>query len=343
MVTLAQRVTVGAGGTPKLARHACTVGRFIGRYALTSRAGSGDPGDPKVGGKSMRAARVMLGVVMLATAFSTGGARAEDAGAIQPQAAMPMMSPPVAAVLPSSRSVQVGMPATAFATMINMGAGMATGCGMAPAAQMPGTFMYQSTDPHTNRPIGMPNSPMDMPMGGSQTFMFAFTPTAPMNPTDMVMNFSCANTGPADVHPGLNTFLMSASTTPVPDMVAVAATLGNDGIVNVPGVDGTGAFAVATVNMGAGGTITASADTGGVGLPLDLNVCQTDPGTGQCVSTMGPEVTTPVNARTTPTFAVFVGGHGTVTFDPAANRVFVRFTDAAGLVRGATSVAVRTQ
>jgi hypothetical protein len=253
------------------------------------------------------------------------------------------MSPPVAAVLPSSRSVHVGTPATAFATMINMGSGMATGCGMAPAGQMPGMFMYQATDPHTNQPIGMPNSPMDMPMGGSQTFMFAFTPTAPMDPTDMVMNFSCTNTGPAAMHPGLNTLLISASPTPVPDMVALAATLGNDGIVNVPGANGTGAFAVATVNMGAGGTISASADTGGVVLPVGLQLCQTDPGTGHCVSNVGPTVTAPVDTGTTPTFAIFVAGHGAIPFDPAANRVFVRFTDAAGLVRGATSVAVRTQ
>ena len=227
--------------------------------------------------------------------------------------------------------------------MINMGSGMATACGMAPSGQMPGMFMYQATDPHTNQPIGMPNSPMDMPMGGSQTFMFAFTPTAPMDPTDMAMTFSCTNTGPADVHPGLNTLLISASMTPVPDMVALAATLGNDGIVNVPGANGTGAFAVATVNMGAGGTITASADTGSAGLPVGLQLCQTDAGSGLCVSPVRPTVTTPVNAGTTPTFAVFVEGHGTVPFDPATNRVFVRFTDAAGLVRGATSVAVRTQ
>jgi hypothetical protein len=291
----------------------------------------------------MRAARVMVGVIMLGTAVCTVGAWAEDLRVIQKQAAMPMMSPPVAAVLPSSRSVQVGTPATAFATMINMGSGMATGCGMAPAEQMPGTFMYRATDPHTNQPIGMPNSTIDMPMGGSQTFMFAFTPTAPMEPTDMVMNFGCANTSFADVHPGLNTFLISASTTPVPDMVALAATLGHDGIVNLPGANGTGAFAVATVNMGAGGIITASADTGGVGLPVGLQVCQTDPGTGQCISAVESTVTAPMNAGTTPTFAVFVGGHGTVPFDPATNRVFVRFTDAAGLVRGATSVAVRTQ
>ncbi len=293
----------------------------------------------------MRMARlIVIGMVMSATVVATIGAAWAEGPAIENQTAMPMMmSPPVAAVLPSSRSVQVGTPATAFATMINMGSGMATGCGMAPAGQMPGAFMYQATDPNTNQPIGMPNSPMNMPMGGSLTFMFAFTPSAPTDPTDMAMTFSCANTAPAEIHPGLNTLLISASMTPVPDMVALAATLGNDGIVNVPGADGTGAFAVATVNMGAAGTITASADSGGVGLPVDLQLCRTDPGTGQCVSTMGAMVAVPVNAGMTPTFAIFVRGHGTIPFDPATNRVFVHFTDASGRVRGATSVAVRTQ
>lgn len=256
---------------------------------------------------------------------------------------MPMMSPPVAAILPSSRSVQVGVPATAFATMINMGSGMATGCGMAPPANMPGTFMYQTTDPATNRPTGMPNSPADVPMGGSQTFMFAFMPAAPMDPTDMSMSFGCTNTDPAVVHPGVNTMLISASSAPVMDMVALTATLGNDGIVNVPGLTGTGVFAVATVNMGIGGVVTGSADTGGAGMPVTLFICQTNPLTGQCISTVGPTVTAQVDPGATPTFAIFVAGGGMVPFDPAANRVFVRFRDGAGVIRGMTSVAVRTQ
>jgi len=257
---------------------------------------------------------------------------------------MPMMSPPVAAILPSSRSVQVGTPATAFATMINMGSGMVTGCGMAPPANMPGTFMYQTTNPATNQPTGMPNAPADMRMGGSQTFMFAFTPAAPMDPTDMAMSFRCTNTDPAVVQPGVNTMLISASLTPVTDMVALAATLDNDGVVNVPGANGTGAFAVATVNMGVGAAVTASADTGGAGLPVSLFMCQTNPVTGQCISpTVGPTVTAQIDAGATPTFAIFVAGGGMVPFDPAANRVFVRFRDAGGVIRGMTSVAVRTQ
>jgi hypothetical protein len=44
-----------------------------------------------------------------------------------------------------------------------------------------------------------------------------------------------------------------------------------------------------------------------------------------------------------PQFGIFVQGNGTVTFDPAANRIFVRFKDDGNITRGSTSVAVRTQ
>jgi hypothetical protein len=142
---------------------------------------------------------------------------------------------------------------------------------------------------------------------------------------------------------GLNTLLLSASTTPVPDIVALAGTLTNDGIVNVPGATGTGVFAVATSNVGAGGSITVSADTGSANLPIGVTLCQTNPATSVCVASATPTVTTQINANATPTFGIFVAGTGTVPFDPANNRVFVRFKDAGGVTRGSTSVAVRTQ
>ena len=50
-----------------------------------------------------------------------------------------------------------------------------------------------------------------------------------------------------------------------------------------------------------------------------------------------------IDANVTPTFAIFVTQTVTVSFDPAANRVFVRFLDESGMTRGSTSVAVRTQ
>jgi hypothetical protein len=132
----------------------------------------------------------------------------------------------------------------------------------------------------------------------------------------------------------------AASGTPVPDIVALAATLRNDGIVSLASM---GVFAVATVNVGDPGTITASADTGTATLPVNISLCQTNPGTGQCISTIDSAVTTMINANATPTFGIFVQGNGNVPFDPATNRIFVRFKDGSGVTRGSTSVAVRTE
>jgi hypothetical protein len=247
------------------------------------------------------------------------------------------------AALPESRSVPVNGTATAFATIINTGANTATSCSIAPASGLPVTFVYQTTNPATNALTGSPNTPVNIAAGASQSFVIALTPTAVIAPTDVGFNFSCTNTSPAPIVTGLSTLLFSASTTPTPDVVALAATATNDGIVHIPGSSGAGAFAVATVNLGAGGAITAAANTGDASLPLTITMCQTNPKTGQCLQTPSPTVPTTINAGTTPTFAIFVTASGTVPFDPANSRVFVQFTDSTNAVRGETSVAVETQ
>jgi len=128
-----------------------------------------------------------------------------------------------------------------------------------------------------------------------------------------------------------------------PAILALTATLSNDGTVCIPGETGTGVFAVATLNVGGAGAIAVSADTGAAQLPVSLAVCQTDPETGACLTPPSPTVTSMVDRQATPTFGVFVGGAGMVPFDPQANRVFVRFKSADGVPRGSTSVAVRTE
>ena len=254
----------------------------------------------------------------------------------------------VAAVLPSSRSVQVNTPAAAFATVINTGQAMATGCSIAPFTSLPASFVYQTTDPATNQLTGFPNTPANIAPGAAQSFVFAIIPTSYITPIDVQFSFDCTDTDPAPISVGLNTLLLSASNTPVPDIVALAVTLSNDGIVNIPGTNGAAAFAVATVNVGAGGpgnngNITASADAGNVTLPVIISLCETNPATGQCISTIGPTVTTQINANATSTFGIFVQATGNVPFDPAVNRIFVRFKDGGAVTRGSTSVAVRTQ
>ncbi len=253
-----------------------------------------------------------------------------------------LVAAPAASILPASRSVQVGNTATAFATMINPATATATSCGITPVTSVPASFSYQTTDPATNALTGTPDTPVDIVAGGVQSFVFAFTPTATIPSTDVELAFDCANSDPAPVTIGLNTLLLSASTNPVSDIVALAATPTGDGIVNLPGDTGANAFAVATVNVGSQGTITAAADTGSATLPVVLFICETNATTGACLSPPTSSVTTTIAAGATPTFSVFVTGTGAVAFDPANNRIFLRFRNANGATRGSTSVAVRT-
>jgi len=171
--------------------------------------------------------------------------------------------------------------------------------------------------------------------------VIAFTPTAAFPPTDVALNFACANANPAPRVAGLNTILLSASTTPVPDVVALAASP-VPGYVEIPSNTGTGVFAVATVNLGAAASITVTGDTGTANVPVNIMVCQTT-STGACMSPPTTNVVATIANNATPTFGFFVTGSANVADQPAVNRVFARFTDSGGAVRGATSVAVRTK
>jgi len=135
----------------------------------------------------------------------------------------------------------------------------------------------------------------------------------------------------------------------VPDVVALAATPTQDGILNIVGPTGSAAFGVATTNAGAGGIIAALADTGDAQVPVALTICETHPD-GLCKAPPAPSTSRRVEANETPTYSVFVTSHQSIPFDPANTRVFVRFNEdatcegtSAVVTRGSTSIAVRTQ
>lgn len=249
----------------------------------------------------------------------------------------------VAAVLPSSRSVRVGTPATAFATIINSGPNTAFGVGISLASAIAATFKYNATNCATNAVTGADNAPVTIAPGAASCFVVSIVPSAPFDPTEVAFTFAGINTAPVATLVAINTLLMSASPTAVPDIVALAATVTNDGIVHVPGPAGTGAFAVATSNVGADGVITASTNTGAAPLPVTISLCQTDPVLGNCISPIGSIVTTLMNAGATSTFGIFVTATAAIPLDPANNRIFVVFRDAGGVIRGRTSVAVQTE
>jgi hypothetical protein len=246
----------------------------------------------------------------------------------------------VASVLPSSRSVQVGATATVFASVINTGTAPACGVGLSLPSGIVADFKYNETVCSTNLVKGADDTPVNVAPGEVACFVISIRADGSFDPSELGFNVSASNAAPVEGLDGINTLLMSAEDEPVPDMVALAATLANDGIVRVPGPPGTGVFAVATSNLGAASSITATANTGDATLPVALLLCQTNPGTGECISAIGSSVTAQVDAGATPTFGVFVSAASAIALNPAMNRVFVMFGDGTGAVRGRTSVAV---
>jgi len=244
------------------------------------------------------------------------------------------------AILPSSRSTQVDTPATVFATISSTNEAAVTGCSVALLSPVDADFSYQTTDAVTNTPTGSANTPVTIPAMGSQSFVLTITANSEMAATDVSFTFSCDNDGPAPTFIKLNTLLFSASATPVSDVIALVATVSNDGIVTMPGSPALGFFTVASVNIGTSSTITVTPSLGISTPAIDhLLICQTDlPGACMSPAAAG-SLSLTIDNGATPTFAVFATTDEAMSLDPANNRIFVEFTED-GAPRGLTSVAL---
>ena len=111
------------------------------------------------------------------------------------------------------------------------------------------TFGYQTTNGADNSVSGSANTPVALAVGEGQSYVMSFTMTGACTTTDIAPEFFCSNRGAAAVFSGLNTILLTSAATAVPDVVAIAATLGNDGYADIDGVNGTGVFSVATSTL----------------------------------------------------------------------------------------------
>ncbi len=248
----------------------------------------------------------------------------------------------VAAILPTARTTTVGTPVTAFATLVNAGSSAASGCFIAPPASLPGTFLYQTTNA-ANLPVGTPNTPVDIPVGGAQTFYFAITP-AQTGSFDLGLIFGCSNASAPVSVSGLNTFVLSVGATPVADVVSISNTLSGDGNIVVTGASGRGVMVVAGINVGEAGTVTFRAsDTpfgaAARGVPVTLTICPTD-SAAVCTAPEASSYTTSVAKNQILTFNIYVQGQGTlVPYDPATTRVFM-IAEQGGTAVGATSAAL---
>jgi hypothetical protein len=280
----------------------------------------------------MRANNLSKAVVFLALSLSGGKVFADDL---------------VAAILPLSRSPQVGHVGTAFATLINTSGHLWGGC-FAVAPGFNGTFSYQTTDPTTNGLTGTVNTPFNLAASGtgsSQTLLVALQASGTVSPADQPIVFRCANSQPAVSIIGVNTLLFSSNTAAVPDIVALVATPTADGILKSTAVNATAAFAMASVNVGGAGTgMSVTADTGDITLPLSVTMCQTNT-QGQCTNPTTPAASITnlsIAANATPTFSFFVTPTAPIPLFPASTRLFIRFKDSGGVTRGSTGVALNS-
>ncbi len=251
-------------------------------------------------------------------------------------------SPLVAAILPSSRSVQVGAPATVFAVIINSGSTALSGCRISPVSNVNGRFFYQTASP-ANALTGTANTPVSIPAGGAQNFVIGFTPTTAAQASgDVRFAYVCAGAPSALPLTTVNTVRLSIDANPVADMITTGVTPSADGYARISGPTGLGVFVVATVNIGAAATLTARVRLLDTGMPLTATVCQTNPATAVCLSPATTTVTTSFANNAVSTWNAYLQASGDIPIDPANKRILFEFVDAGGVVRGSNSVAVTT-
>lgn len=250
----------------------------------------------------------------------------------------------VASVLPQARSVEQGETATAFATLINASDVTARNCRIAAGSAVPAALGYRTTDPATNAATGTPDTPVDIPARGSQSFVFSLETLRDFHQAEVELRFECDNAAPAIIRDRVNLFRLSAAdpSIPTPDIIAQAATVQNDGFVHLPDAARVGAFAVATANVGGSGTITVRAESGDANPPVSYEICRTNSATGACDTPRAATQTVSMGSGTTATFGVFVRPNGVVPRRAALYRAVVIFEDSTGVERGSTSVAIQT-
>jgi sugar lactone lactonase YvrE len=262
-----------------------------------------------------------------------------------------------AAVLPGARAVVTGTPATTFASLINSGPTALDNCSVSlppsNSATEGLTLQYQATDPASNVPVGTPDTPFSLvAQGGTQTLLLTFGDADAIVDPIQTLNFGCRDgavlTG-APIEPGVNTMGLLIEPGQGPDIIALSATVSGDGTVHMS-APGVAAFAVASIDVGAAGSMIVSAGTGGTVLPLTATVCQTDPASGQCLAPPAATLSVNFSAGAAPTFSAFLSATGPIAFDPAASRVYFRFSQTVESFPvtvlqtiGATSVAVEAE
>jgi streptogramin lyase len=249
----------------------------------------------------------------------------------------------LAALLPA-RSVQVGSTASAFVTMLNATATTMKNCGPALVTSVPANFSFQATDPANNTLTGLPNRRVDIAAHAPQTFAVFFKANAPFSFRDVQMGYSCDGATAGSIV-GVNTFPLTFSATPVPDLITVNDTSSHDGYANIPGIGGTGIMVTAATNIGVAGNLTVQVRLLDPTTPIRVSVCETfssGPQFGNCKASPAPTIDRSISSGENTTWTAFFTPDAPFRTDPARIRALFEFIDVgSSTVRGQTSIALK--
>ncbi len=262
-----------------------------------------------------------------------------------------------AAVLPNSRAVDISVTATFFATISNSGTGNASNCSIALNGTAPATMSisYQTTDAGNNL-TGTADTPVGIASGTSQSFLISVSSSASFT-GKVPLNFSCAE-GNANSFAEVNQPDVRFTAGAGPDIIAIGATLSNDGIAVLDRAANLAAISISAINIGgpsaiASGPSKPKANEAPISVfgqvsgfltvgNFDVLICETNT-SGVCLAPLNTAVSANIG-DTASTFSAFLVGDpdAGLPFFPSDYRMKIIFTDTNGNVVGSTSAALNS-
>ena len=253
-------------------------------------------------------------------------------------AAAPSWGRIVSSISPQGRAIQIGeRQATAFAQIIN-GSPRDTAQGCTVTLDHPSVTLRARAIGGRNGRAGNWGDPVDIPPKGTQRFFLSFDSPNPVE-EEVEPVFACDGGLVAPTFKGLNTFQMTASHGPIPDIFPSIATWLRDGVARLDS-RGFSYLSGGAVNVGAPGPLRVSVEaTGSARGAVTARVCQVSSASGCGHSNRFlPEVVIPEGES--PNVFILIEAVGDVTLRPATERLVLRYRDVRGRTVGVGSAAI---
>jgi len=255
----------------------------------------------------------------------------------------------VGAILPAARTGEhAGAPVTAFMSVVAGASGGVQNCRIQLLQDVPFDLSYRRLD--GTSPVG-PDSPVfGLAAREVASFVLAFQPTGDPGEQSVTIYpaVTCDNASMRSTD-GVNSIRLYTERAVWMDLLAIAATPSQDGVLRINSPGGAGFMAASFINITSGTIdgpspqVLISADTGDVELPVDLTWCITG-ADGICTTERTNQPLAHYTSNNLAHFvAVFARAHSDqgIPFDPANARVYLRFVGVlANIERAVTSVAI---